>query len=151
LVVTFLFILCGALRLARFNANIDRIASDYFQGLPIPGGASAIIGYILISLVYPDYTESKYIALPYITFYAILMISSIPFPSFKSSAWIKAHKKQVLMIMFTLVAALLIYEEIMILIIISSYVLASIIYVLINREKFRGIFDWQNTEAESDK
>src|SRR5690606_19468750 len=47
LVTTFLFILCGALRLARFNANLDRVKSDYFQGLPIPGAAMALIGYIL--------------------------------------------------------------------------------------------------------
>ena len=36
-VIALLYLLCGALRLARFNANIEKVSSDYFQGLPIPG------------------------------------------------------------------------------------------------------------------
>lgn len=35
----FLFLACGALRLARFNSQIDTVSSDHFVGLPIPGGA----------------------------------------------------------------------------------------------------------------
>ena len=38
LVTSFIFLLCGALRLARFNANIDKVSSNFFQGLPIPSG-----------------------------------------------------------------------------------------------------------------
>ena len=55
IVIAFLFLLCGALRLARFNANINNVSSDYFQGLPIPGAALAILSYILISLEFDIY------------------------------------------------------------------------------------------------
>ena len=63
MVVAFIFLLCGALRLARFNANIDKVSSDYFQGLPIPGAATAVIGFILLSVAFPnigflDYSNS---------------------------------------------------------------------------------------------
>ena len=37
-VVAFVFLLCGALRLARFNANIEKISSEFFQGLRIAAG-----------------------------------------------------------------------------------------------------------------
>lgn len=143
MVVAFFFVLCGALRLARFNANIDKVKSDYFQGLPIPGGATATISLILISLNIPEIKDYKFLTLGYLIFYAILMISNIPFPSFKNSDWVKNHKKQVLMIIFIILGSLFIYEEIMIPSIITFYVLASLIYFLTHRKKFQGIFEWK--------
>jgi len=35
----FLFVACGALRLARFNTNLDQSSDGYFVGLPIPAAA----------------------------------------------------------------------------------------------------------------
>jgi CDP-diacylglycerol--serine O-phosphatidyltransferase len=149
MVACFFFMLCGALRLARFNANIDRNKSDYFQGLPIPGGATAVISLIFLSGFYPEIVEYKALSVVYLLFYAALMISNIPFPSFKKSDWVKNHKKQVLMVIFILIACLFIYEEIMIPAIITVYVLASLIYWLTHLKKFEGIFDWSE-EPETD-
>lgn len=149
MVCTFFFMLCGALRLARFNANIERVKSDYFQGLPIPGAASAITGFVLISLHFPQLVEIRPIAMLYIVFYSLLMISSVPFPSFKNSIWIKTHKKQVLMLIFLGFCSLFIWEEVMIPVIITGYVVGSLTYVAFNKEKFAGIFDWKN-EPESE-
>lgn len=144
ILLSFFFMLCGALRLARFNANIDKVKSDYFQGLPIPAGACAVISFILISLNFPEVALFKVIPMLYIGFYGVLMISSIPFPSFKNSDYVRNHKKQVLMIIFLVLGSLFIYEEVMIPVLISIYVVSSLFYVLLNREKFAGIFDWKN-------
>ncbi len=144
LILSFLFMLCGALRLARFNANIDRIKSDYFQGLPIPGGACALTGFVLLSTVVTDIIQVAPVTMLYIFFYSVLMISSVPFPSFKNSPWIKNHKKQALMVLFVVMSSMFIYEEVMILVNITLYVAASLIYVAFNKEKFAGIFDWKN-------
>jgi CDP-diacylglycerol---serine O-phosphatidyltransferase len=143
MVAAFFFILCGALRLARFNANIGKVKSDYFQGLPIPGGATAVISYILVSLSYPQLVDMKPLSVGYLLFYAVLMISSIPFPSFKNSDWAKKNKKKVLMIIFLIMGSLFINEEVMIPVIISGYVLGSLIYFLTHRKKFEGIFEWK--------
>src|SRR5690606_19256865 len=89
MVAAFFFILCGALRLARFNANIDKVKSDYFQGLPIPSGALAALSFILVSLSFPELVDYKPLTLAYLLFYAALMVSNIPFPSFKNSEWVK--------------------------------------------------------------
>ena len=147
MVVSFMFLLCGALRLARFNANIDKVKSDYFQGMPIPGAASAIIGYILLSVEFSEYLDNKYITIPYIAFYSFLMISNIPFPSFKNSEWVKNNRRKVLFLIFTVIASLFIYEELMISVVITVYVLGSLIYRLTHRDKFSEIFNW---EAESE-
>lgn len=151
MVAAFFFILCGALRLARFNANIDKNKSDYFQGLPIPGGATAVIALVLISLGLPEIVDYKPFTVGYLIFYAVLMISNIPFPSFKKSEWVKTNKKQVLMVIFMILASLFIYEEIMIPIIITFYVVASLIYFLTHRKKFEGIFDWQEEPDSVEK
>lgn len=142
MVVAFFYLLCGALRLARFNANIEKVKSDYFQGLPIPGAALAVLSYILVSLEHPEIFLNKYITIPYLLFYAALMISNIPFSSFKNSAYVKNHRRQVLFIIFLLISSIFIYEELMIAVLISVYVLGSLIYVTFNRKKFSGIFDW---------
>lgn len=144
MVACFFFMLCGALRLARFNANIDKNKSDYFQGLPIPGGATAVISLVFLSSTFPVIIEYKALTVLYLLFYAALMISNIPFPSFKKSEWVKNHRKQVLMIIFLIIASLFIYEEIMIPAIITFYVLASLIYWMTHLKKFQGIFDWKD-------
>lgn len=152
MIAVFFFILCGAMRLARFNANIDKNKSDYFQGLPIPGGATAVISMILVSLSLPEIVNYKPLTIGYILFYAVLMISNIPFPSFKNSEWVKNHKKQVLMVIFLVAASLFIYEEIMIPAIITFYVIASLGYFLTHRQRFEGIFEWKDEmEAEAVK
>ncbi len=146
MVIAFLYLLCGALRLARFNANISKVESNYFQGLPIPGAAIAVLSFILVSLEYPEMFVNKYIAMPYIAFYALLMISNVPFPSFKGSPWVRNNKKKVLFIVFILASSLFVYEEVMIPVIISSYVIGSIFYVIMHKEKFNGIFEWDENQ-----
>ncbi len=144
MVVAFIYLLCGALRLARFNANIKNVSSDYFQGLPIPGAASGIIGFVLLSLEVGYAEVFRLVAIPYVLFYAILMISNIPFSSFKNSTWIKKNKRKVLFIIFILICGVFLYEEIMIFIIISLYVIGSILYRIIYRNRFKDVFDWDD-------
>lgn len=152
MVIAFMFLLCGALRLARFNANISKVKSDYFQGLPIPGAALAVLSYILVSLDFPDLFMNKFLAIPYIVFYSLLMISNLPFPSFKNSDWVKKNKKKVLFLIFIVISSLFIYEQVMIPVIISLYVLLSLGYVALHREKFQGVFDWDEpVDAQESK
>ncbi|MCT4643324.1 MAG: CDP-diacylglycerol--serine O-phosphatidyltransferase [Bacteriovoracaceae bacterium] len=141
MVIAFFYLLCGALRLARFNANISKVSSDYFQGLPIPGAAIAVLSYVLVSLEYEIF-NNKYFAAFYIAFYGALMISNVPFTSFKKAGWVSKHKKKLLLSIFVIISSLFIYEEVMIPVIISAYVLMSLFNMIINRKKFKGIFDW---------
>lgn len=150
MVVSFLFLLCGALRLARFNANIDRVKSDYFQGLPIPGAAAAVIGFILVSAEFPQYLNDRFIAIPYLLFYAILMISNIPFPSFKKSEWVRKNKRKILFLLIVIACSLFVYEELMIFSIVTVYVLGSLIYMITHKDKFKDIFNWEEENTEED-
>lgn len=46
-VACFLFVTCGALRLARFNVQANVVEKNYFQGLPIPMAAGIVASSIL--------------------------------------------------------------------------------------------------------
>lgn len=152
MVAAFIFVLCGALRLARFNANIDRVKSDYFQGLPIPSGALAALSMILVSLNIPEIVDYKPLTIGYLLFYSALMVSNVPFPSFKNSEWVRKHKKQVLMVIFLIIASLFLWEEVMLPALISLYVVASLLYYVTHRKKFEGIFEWtEEPELEAEK
>lgn len=148
LMVSFVFLLCGALRLARFNANIDRVSSNYFQGLPIPGAAMAIVGFCLLSTEFSFLVEMKFISIVYTLFFSFLMISNIPFNSFKKSDWVRTHRKRALFLIFILLAATFVYEQYMIAAIILTYVIASILYFILNKGKFEDIFSWKSEDDQ---
>ncbi len=134
LVVSFFFCLCGALRLARFNANIGKVDSNFFQGLPSPVAAAAVIGAIFFSLEYTRFLEvPSWLAAVYLTFYALMMISSIPFPSFKNSPWVVKNKKKSLIFILLVLLLIILNEEIMLISVISLYVMSSLIYAYKNR------------------
>ena len=48
-VLGFVFVMCGAFRLARFNVTAQDGHKSHFQGLPIPAAAAALTGYTLAS------------------------------------------------------------------------------------------------------
>jgi CDP-diacylglycerol--serine O-phosphatidyltransferase len=80
----FLFVVCGALRLARFNVQTSSGEVKYFKGLPIPAAASMIA---LTILLYHRLIETGWVKdiviLVMIYVLAFLMVSTIRYLSFK--------------------------------------------------------------------
>ena len=80
----FLFVACGALRLARFNVQMAGSERKYFTGLPIPGGAGAIATFVIF---YADVLGAgppkSRIVLVAVYLVALLMVSTIKFHSIK--------------------------------------------------------------------
>lgn len=150
LLTSFIFLLCGALRLARFNANIDKVSSDFFQGLPIPSGALAMLGLTLFSLEFPVVMDYKFVLIGYVLFYSFLMISNIPFNSFKKSEWVRRHKKRVLFMIFSLIILTFLYEEVMIGGVILVYVIGSLLYFFKNKGALEDMFQWKSEHDDDD-
>ena len=143
--LSFVFLLCGALRLARFNANIEKVSSKFFQGLPIPGAAIGVVGYVLLSTKIGILRETSFLAGIYIVFYAFLMISNIPFYSFKEFKWIKTRKKLVLFIIFLLMSLIFAYEDFMIFTLVTIYVFGCLVYFFILKKgKIDDVFHWES-------
>lgn len=88
-----LYVICGALRLARFNVQVDVVSKKHFVGLPIPAAAAVIATTILMYFFLGgDGATNKHITL-LLQIYALagLMVSTIPYYSFKE---MRLHKRQ---------------------------------------------------------
>ncbi|MGC2423575.1 MAG: CDP-diacylglycerol--serine O-phosphatidyltransferase [Nitrospirota bacterium] len=80
----FTFVVCGALRLARFNVQKVGSEKKWFTGLPIPGGAAALATFVIfwtdvVSVIPPQ----NFLVLIMIYIVALLMISTVRFHSLK--------------------------------------------------------------------
>lgn len=86
----FLFLVCGALRLARFNVQVNTVESKRFVGLPIPAAASMVASTVLLFTHFgwpSSYKKLAIIAMIYLL--AFLMVSGFRYYSFKDPALIK--------------------------------------------------------------
>ena len=96
----FLYTVCGALRLARFNvqhySQDERVSNRYFQGLPIPAAAGILAATVLfyVEMGFSDSVGSssgvglwRWLPLFMVFALGILMVSSIRFRSFKDFSW----------------------------------------------------------------
>jgi CDP-diacylglycerol--serine O-phosphatidyltransferase len=85
----FLFFACGALRLARYNIQKMDEERRHFQGLPIPPAAYAIAGYVIFHIHWKgsDVTVNSLLMLLMAVGLAFLMVSTIPYQSFKNLNW----------------------------------------------------------------
>jgi len=150
-IISFIYLICGALRLARFNANIEKVSSDFFQGLPIPSGALGVVGLVLVSLEIDVINQNKTIALVYVFLFSILMISNIPFYSFKNSQFVKKNKKIVFIFILLTLLVTFLYEEIMIGSIINIYVMGSLFYYITHKSSFEDMFNWKNENVNDNE
>lgn len=74
----------GALRLARFNTQLETADKRYFQGLPSPAAAAILAGFIWICLEYQyDLEVFRFFALALTISTGLLMVSNFRYSSFK--------------------------------------------------------------------
>ena len=128
--VTFIYVLFSALRLARFNASINKVPSSYFQGLPSPVAALGLVGYVLFSEKYPEINNFLFIPMVYTLFYAILMITNIPFNSFKDSQWVRKHKHITFLAFLIGIILTFVYYRIMFFLGVTAYTFFSLVIYL---------------------
>lgn len=80
-----LYVTCGALRLARFNVQVDTVDTQHFVGLPIPAAAGVVATTILMYyFLGGEGATNKHMTL-LLLIYALagLMVSTVPYYSFK--------------------------------------------------------------------
>jgi CDP-diacylglycerol---serine O-phosphatidyltransferase len=135
----FVFVACGALRLARFNVQVDTGSKKYFTGLPIPGAAIAIATTVLFFhdwRIAPSPVSNLSLLL---TTYLLgfLMVSTVPFNSFKDFEIVKAKPLPVLFGIIILVTIVAVNPGSMLFILMLAYVLSGPIGYLLRRLKDR--------------
>jgi CDP-diacylglycerol--serine O-phosphatidyltransferase len=89
-VAAFLFVACAALRLARFNVQVNTVESKRFIGLPTPAAASMVSATVLLFYHFGWPSSFKKLAILLLIYLlAFLMVSNVKYYSFKDPELIK--------------------------------------------------------------
>ena len=126
--VCLIYVICVALRLARFNVNSNQEPSwrdNFFEGVPSPAGGILVLTPLIVSITNFDYINLNYdIIVPaFFIVTSLLLISKFPSYSFKK---IVIQRKTTIFLLFGIVlffGLLLIYPF-------NVIAISSIIYVL---------------------
>lgn len=146
----FLFVVCGALRLARFNVLAAVGDTKYFRGLPIPAAASMVS---LVILLYLRLIETGWIkdivVLGMIYVLAFLMVSTIRYYSFKELNL--ARQKPFSLFIFVVLSMIVIVMEPVIVLFgfVLAYVLSGPVGLILGWQKKKALRKLEPvTEAE---
>src|SRR3954468_13694956 len=121
-IIAFIYLACGALRLARFNTvsaihdnNGNGVAEKSFTGFPIPAAAGVIASITLFLLWLAEGEHQlgkwKFVLPPLMLFLSFMMFSRVQYPSFKAINW-KTQKSipRFLVISLLLVCTAMFYQ-----------------------------------------
>jgi CDP-diacylglycerol--serine O-phosphatidyltransferase len=133
--VCFIFLICGASRLARFNISINpqprnpgRPGHKYFVGMPIPAGAGVIASVIHFENGSPiSDPRLAVVWLGLIFFTGLLMVSSWRFWSGKEISLGSRHPFQLVAVLAMIGALIALYSEYMLIIIALGYLVSGVL------------------------
>jgi len=94
--ISFMPLVFGTVRLARFNTSLVGFDKDFFKGIPIPASAMAIATFVLLNVRYPEalntLVETR-IILVIILFVSVMMITSIRYEKMPNFS-LKSNRSQ---------------------------------------------------------
>ncbi len=144
-VVASIYLVCGALRLARFNclaAANSTAANKEFKGFPIPAAAGVIASLTLCLLWWQGEHKLgslKWVLPPLMIFLSFMMFSGFKYPSFKSINWrTRRSIPQLIAVVLVLIITVLNYEWMLALIFIA-YLIYGFVRPFISRQWRREI------------
>jgi CDP-diacylglycerol---serine O-phosphatidyltransferase len=85
-VAAFVYVAGGALRLARFNTQLDNPDKRFFQGIPTPSAAALVAGFVWVmnERLGLHGSDVPYLAVAMPILVGLTMVSNIPYYSFKT-------------------------------------------------------------------
>lgn len=158
-IVAVLYLVCGALRLARFNvyAAIDsHTSSKEFTGFPIPAGAGLISSITLVILHFYDNIPAleagyaKYALAGLMIFLSWMMFSKVKYPSFKSVNWRTQHSIPKFILVAALLFLVILYYKWMFAVIFISYLLYGFFRPFLSHAWRREIEEEDEAEDHAD-
>ena len=123
--VSGLFVVFGAIRLARFNVTTGEIDPRYFIGLPIPTAAVVLSSWIMLDLKYNG--GFNFVILLGALMLAFLMVSNFRYPSFKKINFDKKIAMKILILIILIASLIYLYPVEAIALILTIYTLYGLI------------------------
>jgi CDP-diacylglycerol--serine O-phosphatidyltransferase len=122
----FLFAICGALRLARFNVFTGVADKRFFTGLSIPAAAAVLCSSIIfVNSLGPEVPRAVLVAMAIGTYLvSLLMVSTFKYWSFKEVGWAQRHPAQTLLVVVLGVMIVATNPELFLFLIFTGYALA---------------------------
>ncbi|MDP2903811.1 MAG: CDP-diacylglycerol--serine O-phosphatidyltransferase [Methylovulum sp.] len=128
----------GALRLARFNTQLETADKRYFQGLPSPAAAAILAGFIWICLEHGyDIDVIKYIAILLTLSTGLLMVSNFRYSSFKKIDLKGRVPFFVAISMMLGVAFIMAQPQTMLFLLFLAYAISGPVITLVQRRRMR--------------
>lgn len=84
--LSFLFLLCGSLRLARFNTQQKGFEKKNFTGLPIPAASSTLVAFVIFTEKVWAAPKTLEITVFLTLLLSLLMVSTLPYDTFPKFA-----------------------------------------------------------------
>lgn len=146
----FLYVVCGALRLARFNVQVDTVESRRFVGLPIPAAAGMVASCVLVFYQLGGSGEIKKVSvLLLIYLLAYLMVSNHSYHSFKDPELVKRQPFSFLVLAIIFAIVVVAEPEIMLFSMASVYVASGPIGTLLKYFKRKPPEEKLSDDGES--
>ncbi len=124
----FLFVICGALRLARYNTKSSIIRDYHFRGLPIPAAGGVIASIVIMMIMTKDILSIEkiepLIMVIIVYLLAFLMVSNIRYRSLKELELKKRRPFNILVFSVLFIYIIATIPEIMIFLITVLYALS---------------------------
>lgn len=121
----FMYVICGALRLARFNVQKSVQDVSFFKGLPIPSAACLIASLVLVADDLGGFPENMPFLVVLMSYaLSFLMVSAVAYPSFKKFD-IKNQKPFNVLVSVILICIVIAYKpSIILFLMMSLYILS---------------------------
>ena len=118
----FLYVICGALRLARFNVQVSTVESRRFIGMPIPAAACIVATCVLLFYELGGTGTIKMVSMVCLVFLlAFLLVSNIEYVSLKDPELFKRQPFVMLVVAIILLIVIVANPQIMLFLIGIAY------------------------------
>ena len=110
--LSFLPLMFGAIRLARFNTNLEGFEKENFSGLPIPSMAVTLSTYVLFNYDLWEGLKFAPVLVPLVVLLSVLMVSNIEYEMMPKFSFRENKKNSILLIIMLMsVATIVIFRQ----------------------------------------
>jgi CDP-diacylglycerol--serine O-phosphatidyltransferase len=147
-IAAFLFMACGALRLARFNVQVGIIDKSVFNGLPIPAAAIVLASFVILRDFLGGAGEFTHISvLIGMIVLALLMVSNIKYYSFKDLNYFVRKPFMSFILILCIFAVVVAEPQITIFTFTFGYAISGPVWALIKIVKRKGVRKEESQET----
>jgi CDP-diacylglycerol--serine O-phosphatidyltransferase len=120
-IASFVFLMCGIFRLARFNVQRHSVDGRYFVGLPIPMAAAQIAALVHFDPEPVTLRAQALLVIPLVLTLALLMVSTLRYHSFKGFDLRKRRSYGTLLWIIVLLLPIALFPEYALLVLATTY------------------------------